>query len=135
MRLMSIEHRATSTTSGVWTSDVAVADVRELVREDAFELGRRSSREQAARDCDCDAARPAAGRERAWGRIVEQVEPRLRGSRPGGDTRSTVEWTIGASASGSSFAPTMPSARGRRTSTAAPLSRRARRRAKIEATR
>ena len=58
--------------------DVAVSDVDELVRQDAFELRRGRERKKAFAHGQRRAARPAAGDERSRVLIRQQIEPRLR---------------------------------------------------------
>ena len=59
--------------------DVAVVDLRQLVREHALELRRRRARASRPRETATAAPRvPRPGRERPRMRVVEQVQPRLR---------------------------------------------------------
>ena len=58
---------------------VAVADVRDLVREHALELATRHRVEQARRDGDVGVLGVASRRERVRGRVVDDVERRRRG--------------------------------------------------------
>ena len=101
-RALRASRRSGSTRSGaprarrpsVCTSDVAVADVRELVREDAFELRRRRSAEQPALTAIAGSARPAPGGERP-----RVARPRSRtaaasATRASSASRSTVECSM-----------------------------------------
>ena len=67
--------------------DVAVPDVRELVREHALELGGRARRDAAGADRERGAARAAAGRERARQPVRDQIQPRLGHPRDRGQAR------------------------------------------------
>ena len=57
-------------------ADVAVADVRELVRDHAFELALVHQVEQAGRHADVGGVEAAAGRERVRRRVVDDVDRR-----------------------------------------------------------
>ena len=88
---------------------VAVAEVRELVRDDPLELGRRRDAEQPDRDRERRAAaRAAARRERARVAVGEHVEPRLHDAAPAPRAARRVECSAGASPGRSSRAPTIP---------------------------
>ena len=88
---------------------VAVADVRELVREHALELGRGADRDEAARDRERRAAR-ARGRPRTRAGTQSGSRYSFGVATPASAaSRPTVECSAGASPSGSSRAPTSPS--------------------------
>ena len=66
--------------------DVVVADVAQLVGHDAFELDPVHLLEQSGGDGDRRVVRVAAGRERIRGRVVDDVDARLR--EPAGDAQT-----------------------------------------------
>ena len=88
---------------------VAVAEMRELVRDDSFELGRGGDREQPRGDRERRApAGAAACRERPRIPVADQVEPWRRRRRRAAESARPSQWSAGASAGSSSRAPTMP---------------------------
>ena len=98
-----------ATTATVCTQHVAVPEVRELVRDDALELGRRRDAEQPDRDRERRAATGAApGRQRPRVAVGEHVEPRLdhAGRAPRAARRSSAAPAPRRAAS--SRAPTIP---------------------------
>ena len=76
MRLSSIDRRSEDD-DGRLDRDVAVPDVRELVREHALELGRRTGRHEAGADRERRARGAASRRERARQAVGDEIEPRL----------------------------------------------------------
>ena len=100
---------------------VAVADVRELVREHALELGRRQRRRASpVLTASAEPRGPRPADERARVAVRQQVEPRLRRRRRAQRAARPSSAAPGASPTGSSRAPTIPSTTGRRTSTRPP---------------
>ena len=63
-------------------TDVAVANVRQLVRDHSLELGAVELVEKAARDRDRCVLRVPSGRERVWRGIFDQVDLRRRNAEP-----------------------------------------------------
>ena len=107
---------AASSTTEVWTSDVALPHMRELVREHALELGRAAARAARCVKRERRAARPAAGGESAREAVGDQVQLRRLDAELGGERARRSSGESGSSASATRGRRACRAARGPRTS-------------------